>query len=775
MSAGWCDVQGFSMRWAVLALVAWFLLVPAAGTPPADPVPVLVELRLPEANEEVSVALRLTRQAPLAPEGEAPEVRTLEAAAPGQVSLELPPGTVWKLQIERPGFWAGEVLLSPQLEPPRVPVTLYRTGRIEGALALPADVAPPGELSARFEAAPGGEEGAPAVAGTTLCPVIESTFSCPLPAGSMDLRLHLPGFVPVYFWAVPVSLERARSLGRITLVVGASVAGRVELATGLPAADGLVTLTREGIAASGNAEVARRLGAMSLETRSDEHGFFQLTGVAPGRYEITATRPGLAPARIAGVEVVAGLASELLDPLVLRPPARLAVLLSPPLDPIGNPWQVDLVELTRDARLRVGSWRGPASADGRWEQADLAPGPHRLRITDGEGGAWFNEEIEIRSGAEDLAVEIPVVAIVGSLFRGEEPLPGILWFGGLHGPRRIRMAVDLDGHFAGYLPSEGLWELEIVPAGEEESSLSPPPVEIERREGEPFAEVEIRIPDTRLEGEVVDEDGRRVPGAIVSAYAGSDRRRPAREEADGEGRFLFRGLPAGSYLLVAEAGRDERERGEERSSEWVPVTIGEDPPAPEIRLVLRGTRTVQGVVIAAAGPVPGARVVVLPAMGASSGGRAVQASTGPQGEFTLELPAGSGEASLLVHAPGYAARLLALPDSSAPLVLALDGEGGSLILSGLDPQTAVLSHGGTTVFLPLLRRLLGESPPSTAPGSGEWVLRGLEIGEYSLCPLRAALAARREGRSPPAAACAAGFLLPHGELRLVLPEPDGGS
>ena len=92
--------------------------------------------------------------------------------------------------------------------------------------------------------------------------------------------------------------------------------------------------------------------------------------------------------------------------------------------------------------------------------------------------------------------------------------------------------------------------------------------------------MEIEVPDTQLEGEVVDAAGRPVPEAEVSVISrrlpgNRDREDPNRRlpppmseiTADDQGRFEAWGLPPGKMLVAAEKGV--------LSSDIVPVNLEE--------------------------------------------------------------------------------------------------------------------------------------------------------------------------------------------------------
>lgn len=97
-----------------------------------------------------------------------------------------------------------------------------------------------------------------------------------------------------------------------------------------------------------------------------------------------------------------------------------------------------------------------------------------------------------------------------------------------------------------------------------------------------------------LEGEVVDEQGRPVPGAYLQLwYADAAPDGPLAEltESDAEGRFSL-ALPAGRYLLHGEAaGHQSAWWGGADRADARPLSLPADPSGPRPRLVLPGIGT----------------------------------------------------------------------------------------------------------------------------------------------------------------------------------------
>jgi len=327
---------------------------------------------------------------------------------------------------------------------------------------------------------------------------------------------------------------------------------------------------------------------------------------------------------------------------------------------------------------------------------------------------------------------------------------------------------DEKGAFEGLLPAEGRWRVELISEKTRLRLKLKEPVEVRRLPGATRANVEIRFPNTDLRGRVVDEQGAAVARANASMLRPQDGL-STQVESDAHGEFEVRGLPPGPVLVYTTEG--------DRESPWIQADLEEDHETPPLEIVLRKRLAVEGRVFSVRGPVPGARVTAtspLDERGAASGDSSV---SGPAGEFTVRLSAGSTMVNLFVLAPGFATRMLAIPLGSPPVVeVPMEPVGGTLVFDlggrtlqeALAARTGFLMHGGT--FVPFatavqwsrLQRAEQRDPHLL-------VLPNMEAGDYLLCWGNAANTTVLRGLDAPAGACSRGSLLPLQELTLTLP------
>ena len=734
--------------WKGAALVAIPLHVDvrSVGTPPADPLVAVV------------------RAAPHIPAGQAGAPAPVRVTVPGRRTLDLGAGT-WRIQGEAVGYWIEERIVSLREEDEStVELRLFPTGTLRGRIELPRGQKPPDRLDVRFGPATTGQAPpAEAAKGMISCPIRGEIWDCALPAGAADLRLRAEAFAPIYRWGIRIEAGRTSDLGGLTLKPGASVVGRVFTEAGEPASGIRVEIAPERLGTIAESVTGQRLDALVIEERTNPRGFFQFQGVAPGIYAVTASSPGMAPAQISSLLVREGLEADILEPLVLARPVTLRIDLSPALDPYGKPWKVRLFKESNTGGVLASAGEGEADREGRWVRMGVAPGRYRVQVLGDLESHWVFQDVELFPGDVPVPIEIPVVEIRGLLTIGDVPLAGTLWFGGSTGHRRVRFDADEEGIFLGYLPGDGTWAVDLV-SESEGLRLALEPVEVRVPKGKRRAEVEVRVPDTTLEGEVLNESGKPVPGALIH-LTGS--RKFSDFAAGADGRFRVRGL-APPYVFV------EAEKGD-LSSGPIHAALVEGRESPRLRLVLRSNLEIRGRVVSVAGPVPGAEVLAWPALERAAFASDDRSVTGPDGTFHLRFPAQARALTLFVSAPGHAFHMgQVFLEPGRPQEILIENVGGTLVLElpaaiGAGPGPApLLVHGGTFTPLLLLKRWADmQRVEQTDPH--KLVIPNVESGSYSLC-LNAG-AELRQGKEPPAGRCASGVLYPNGELTLSLAQP----
>ena len=679
--------------------------------------------------------------------------KTADMSLGGVVRWELDGSRLWRVRATGEGLWSAPRIVAPDAAPRDLVLELLPTGRLAGKLEVPRHAVLPTEVTVGFISAVGSEPAIPA--GSEHCVVNENLeCDCEVPAGTLDLRMRAPGYAPDYRWAQVVPAGGVAELGNVRLFEGGSVSGWV-LTEGAEVTEAprvrlepwLVEDPQIGMVRPDEERISRR----SLGTRVDDQGFFQIRDLPTGSYALIAEAgPAFAVSRVGPIEVDPLGELQLAEPVVLRPPVALALLLEPPVDAFGRNWRIALAPLGA-GRESAAPLSGSTDLDGTWERYGVQPGDYLLNVRDVEGSQWISERLTVGAEDERLEFEIPLVPLEGRIIRGDEPLEATIWFGTARGAQRIRFQSDSDGSFGGYLPREGKWRVSLREAAEGLRQQLPAVV-VERAEGDPVAEVEIRIPNTRLDGVVVDVEQRPVGGAIVDVtyLPGFKEGAKTFASSDSEGRFTLRGLPEGLVWVQA--------RAQDTQSEKVTLSLEEDEESEEVRLVLEKRNLLRGELVSPYGVVAGALVLSLPF--AIGGPVAIErAITGVDGHFEVPLPKGTGESELLILAPGLAGRLfraMGSGDERARITLSTDG-GALRLRFDASKSEPWLFKAGARAPASNLRAVASEA---RSDGFVELTVPLMEPGDYALC---------ESALGPVGGPCAQGSLIPGDMLSLEIP------
>ncbi|HEX2121446.1 MAG TPA: carboxypeptidase-like regulatory domain-containing protein [Thermoanaerobaculia bacterium] len=630
-------------------------------------------------------------------------------SVPGTTSVALPEG-LWDIRVTTDAFWA--------------PPLFIRDGDAKSLLVWPAGLlrgSAKGTTVLRVAFTPLDPAG---VAGETDCTIDSGSWSCRLPAGRHDLRFSSPGSAPEHRFAVAVPREAPIPL---QFVAGASLSGRLEAVRGAKISLGGVEVS---LTAHGD-------GQRSYTEKATARGFFQFKGLAPGRYSLRAQRAGLA-AHERSVDIIAGAAAELNAPLLLDRPKRLSVHITPPLDPGGKPWHVELMsveERPNGTRFLTAVAESVASPDGEWTHSGLPAGAYNVAVSRADGNAWKSQEVTIADADVTLPLSALSQRVAGIVTLAGKPLAASVSFGGRGG---ATLQSDDDGRFEGEIPP-GDEEREVFVEAEALHVRRTLRVKFERRDlGERYAA--IHLPATVFSGRVLREDGSPEPHALITV-SGGDAHDFHQTFANDDGCFRLAGLATGDYGVTAE--------GDSARSERVHVRLS-DEAAGEADLILRPQVVVRGRV--GMGPVPliGADVRAIP-RDVSWAPLMPETVTNERGRFELKLPPRTAVYDLVAVHPAFdviTGRMTVEPKTTLHVVA--NQIGGTIVVDTQSPKDLLLRHDGGEYWAAWLARLAGGS----ADGS-RVVLPRFEPGQYS-------------ARSAKTNRCVSGELPPHGTLSLVL-------
>lgn len=631
---------------------------------------------------------------------------------PTTVELELDGATCWRIEIvaeawwSRPLRWCGEVAESR--------FELLPAAEL-GVQLTPAPI-PETDLEAvawsSWSERGGGEPGEPV---GVPCMINDArTLRCRIPAVALDVRLEVSGFAPLFFWDLHPHVGETLDLELVKTIHGESVTGWVQIPPGIAFDQVTLELSTLSLARSPAADEQRRERLLGRRIPIDSRGRFVATGLRPGRYRFSAAGEGLLSAEQTLLVEKDVEQQALPHPLVLGPPSQLELIIEPPLDAWGRPWQVELARPIDGAGRYETEVRHSASGGGVFAHQGLAPGSLWLQIVDSSGSRWWNEEIQLVSEVEQRFVSIDMIEVRGSVRWRGEGLAAEIYFGGVSGQRSIRMESDAEGSFVGHLPAEGRWPLDLrrlppegrLPSKALLGSQSLGIVEVERPAGRSWAKVDAELPDTRISGEVL-LDGEPVAAIVLGIRPKSNsrsneeaqQRRALVVETGKDGRFEILGLPEGELEL--QAMRDSR------SSAWVSIDVQEKLDATEIQLELAEKQRLRGTLHDASGVVAGAHLLIIPDVGLS---RQTESRSNGTFEITLQNRAQSADLATLTAEVGLALTRITLSEDPYRSQVESYGEERSAIRvievypdgpaekAGLEPEDRILAIRDETFY-----------------------------------------------------------------------------
>jgi hypothetical protein len=584
-------------------------------------------------------------------------------------ALALRTGSSWRLSCAGERIWCPTITLSTFVDGSSVGIPVFRAATLQGRVAVPRGESEPSTLLLQGRA----KHGEHVLEFDETLPVDQGAFRISVPRTRLDLRLAAQGWVPHYLWDLQ-PVRGSLDVGALTLRRGASVSGFVvDPDTGRPL-DGVEA--RLGIFASDVPENLTDPEWTRLTTtrgRSDKEGFFQVAGVAPGRYQLELGRTGEPATTTLTVEVV-GDAETSLGEIALARPVDFHVTLSPRTDPMGRRWKAGLWRRPRGSDAFDDTIDREADAGGLVRFDRVRPAQYAFMVRDSSGSMFHREDLEIVESRE-AAISLPLVKVSGEVILGEMPLAATLAFTADQRDR-VSLQSDSEGRFEGWLrrPRKRFLYVEV------ESNVPRVRRALELRNIDPEAEaleIEVRLEDGALAGIVVDEQGRPVQNARVSAQA-----RPletVHEAADAEGRFEIRGLPHGTIGVWAY-------HPDYAEPDPVEVNLSATAPSADLRLILSRGRRLRSRLVSAEGEgIPGAKV------GVSFVG-AVTATpwreTDLAGSYPVVVPSDAALAHVWVVAPTHMlwSGCVPVPVSNEEWVLSLPAlPGGELRVRMLGP------------------------------------------------------------------------------------------
>jgi hypothetical protein len=187
-----------------------------------------------------------------------------------------------------------------------------------------------------------------------------------------------------------------------------------------------------------------------------------------------------------------------------------------------------------------------------------------------------------------------------------------------------------------------------------------------------------------------------------------------------------------------------------------------------VRLVVRPSGQLTGVVRSSAGVIPGARVVALPTDVPFL--YAMEVTTNDEGEFATVIPPTCREVDFIVVAPGFPFQFFHAALTQRRWTIVAKESGGTLTARwSVSDRHPFIGHSGAWIDPSSLAVHWPVNLGSSAT-AGEMVAPLMEPGAYSLCMLTAAegIEVMAHRAQPAAEHCTTMYLPPFGTARLEL-------
>ncbi|MHB1047928.1 MAG: MSCRAMM family protein [Thermoanaerobaculia bacterium] len=407
-------------------------------------------------------------------------------------------------------------------------------------------------------------------------------------------------------------------------------------------------------------------------------------------------------------------------------------------------------------------------ASGKWTFDRAASGrPYRVKLKSSLDEPWWLDDSDFTVSEPETIrkIEMDVVQVSGTARLGKQLLSGRVSFEdrGVS----VSLPISREGSFAGAVPRPGAWKARVT--SEVMALRRDVDVMVPRGGGE----VTLEFPATAVEGEVVDENGVRVPGVSLELSRVNPPERMPWHTLD-DGVIFLTELAPGEYRAFAVTLR--KPYRESLVYDFVVNEDGSSEPSP-LRILAPVKRALRGRVVSPEGkPLPGARIQRAYSAGNTRTHFFNDYLTDSEGRFSIDIGDDERTPCLVVQAAAHPVRILQVSDRDQEQTVVMPAAGGVLQLraektlrQGPRPagQTGKNLLRGSCIFpVPWFEILRPDATFSMINGDSYLQTPLLEPGSYTLCGLMPGEIRNFSGDRLPSSNCSTGTLVGGGRLML---------
>ncbi len=538
-----------------------------------------------------------------------------------------------------------------------VDFSLEKTGSIVGKVLLRGAAAPPAFRVQAFPEAKENQERPGFRVMISSRPDDDQVFTDPsgnfrldnVNPGTVTITAKVDGKAPARKTGLKVVSEQVTDVGTLTVEDGRALRGRVVASKDdAPIAGATIVVSQpQGFTMRmGGADQSQGAAISTLD------GHFEIAGLEARTYAIDASQPEYSP-NSGRVDISADADT---DDFVIKL-SRGGTITGLVRDAQKVPLPNAGVLLTK-----MGGGGGPQTAttgpDGRYTFEKITPGDY-IVIKAPQGGAVMlfggMKQVTVQEGETtnyDID-EASKITVTGRVLKGGQPVPNaMLLFTGDGESASVDLKQsrsDADGHYQIGLDTAGAYRVVVSTGGMFMGRQAGVAVQVP---DQPNPVVDVTLRSAGINGKVVNQDGKPVSGAMISATpSGANSANGGHGgggllgQSEPDGSFSLDGLTAGTYSISVTASGY-------RIPTVPPVTIANDSDVQTVDINLEPGRTVRGHVLDAGGNGIASAMVLTAPSGTSTAGDDLRAMSDVNGAFVITAPA-EGPIDITAIADGY--------------------------------------------------------------------------------------------------------------------------